>query len=203
MGTIDGFVSHRREQRKHRRIFKAANGEGPWPCYCGCGALTTIEWLEGVVHHVDEDRSNNAVENLVPMTWACHTSHHAKLRWEDPDYRVRMEDRPVWNRGLSTPPETLAKLSAIRRKRRASNETRARTSKTMKERWQDPDYRAKVLAARARRRGQKLSPKHCAAISVGTKGKTRKMTRASCVRCHREMNVNSLTNHHRACRRDD
>lgn len=35
---------------------------------------------DGVVHHVDQDRSNNDIENLVAMHRRCHVAHHSLLR---------------------------------------------------------------------------------------------------------------------------
>lgn len=37
-----------------------------------CGATEDI-----VVHHIDGDRSNNSLSNLMPVCWSCHFSIHS------------------------------------------------------------------------------------------------------------------------------
>jgi 5-methylcytosine-specific restriction endonuclease McrA len=38
-----------------------------------CGSIENI-----IVHHIDENRRNNAIENFQIMCNPCHTSHHRK-----------------------------------------------------------------------------------------------------------------------------
>ncbi len=45
---------------------------------------------EEIIHHKDEDRTNNNIENLQIMTNSEHISHHMKKRWKDPEYRKKM-----------------------------------------------------------------------------------------------------------------
>lgn len=40
-----------------------------------------------VVHHKDENKRNNSIDNLVVMSLAEHTRHHQKENWECPEYR--------------------------------------------------------------------------------------------------------------------
>jgi hypothetical protein len=51
--------------------------EGPPPVCRRCG-LTDIRVL--TVHHLDEDRTNNQLKNLV---WLCHNCHHLVHHFED------------------------------------------------------------------------------------------------------------------------
>ena len=73
--------------RTYRAIFLAANPGPLWKC-TGCE-----EWMNilEIVHHVDEDRSNNDLSNLEPMHRACHVSHHSGKT-------VRSE---AWRRAIS------------------------------------------------------------------------------------------------------
>jgi len=62
--------------RNYQRTFLREHGAGPWPCaYCG-ESVTALGRDTGVVHHVDEDRSNNCISNLEVMHPACHKRHH-------------------------------------------------------------------------------------------------------------------------------
>ena len=49
-------------------------------CCVECGADENIE-----VHHIDRDRGNNSIENLVPMCYGCHMDVHSSTgglgRW--------------------------------------------------------------------------------------------------------------------------
>jgi hypothetical protein len=65
--------------REYVQVWITHFGPGPYECdHCH----QQIEKLggrskgDGLVHHKDEDRSNNAIENLAVMHRECHVSHH-------------------------------------------------------------------------------------------------------------------------------
>lgn len=44
----------------------------------------TTGWENIVVHHVDGDRSNNDLDNLIPVCYSCHSKiHHGTPGYED------------------------------------------------------------------------------------------------------------------------
>lgn len=117
--------------RDYRDPYRAHYGDGPYVCaYCGKPLLT----LE-VVHHVDEDRTNNAIGNLQAMHTDCHNKlHHIGLKHTDEIRRqiaeslnrayadgrharpdVAGERNPFFGKTHSA--ETRAKISAARRKK--------------------------------------------------------------------------------------
>lgn len=63
---------------KHREIFFAANGFGPYECYL-CGEY--VYFLEVEVHHANFMSSDNTPENLVAIHHSCHTSLTQKYAW--------------------------------------------------------------------------------------------------------------------------
>jgi hypothetical protein len=111
---------HLVDQRVYRRLFIAAYGEFPHPCaFCG----KPIEMASGrsgqsaVIHHIDEDRSNNAPENLTSMHRGCHNKHHRS--WElahTPEARAKRSATAMGAGnhfyGKTHTPEARAKISA-------------------------------------------------------------------------------------------
>lgn len=90
----------KRQQDLYRLRFVGTHGLGPFPCHF-CRAPVPIECL--VVHHVDEDYANNAVENLAAAHRECHDRHHANgrgdpfaaaraVRWAKPGARAAHAD---------------------------------------------------------------------------------------------------------------
>ena len=71
--------TYEQQQAEYRNIFLRAKGHGPHHCHF-CGQL--IRRNRGnngsclVVHHEDEDRSNNSISNLKPAHQRCHNSYH-------------------------------------------------------------------------------------------------------------------------------
>ena len=61
-------------RQMHREVFLAASGFGPWPCmFCG----DPVHFMDVfIVHHKDENQSNNGEDNLGAVHWGCHSSHH-------------------------------------------------------------------------------------------------------------------------------
>lgn len=50
-----------------------------------------------IVHHIDENKFNNRLDNLQAVTMLEHNRHHCC-------------GRPAWNKGISTPKETTTKV---------------------------------------------------------------------------------------------
>lgn len=77
---------------EHARIFVRHHGRtGPFACeFCG-----EVVWLltgdgTGVVHHRDEDRTNNAITNLTAAHRRCHGKHHHAEREFSDEHRERI-----------------------------------------------------------------------------------------------------------------
>ena len=127
-------MSERGQNRVYRQIFRDEHGDGPYTCtyeFCPDRRMVDLE----VVHHVDEDPSNNKLSNLQPMHTDCHSKYHhiglvhtetdkqkiadglrrafAEGRRQLPD--ISGERNPFYGRKHS--PEARAKISAARRAR--------------------------------------------------------------------------------------
>lgn len=74
---------------KHREIFFARNGPGPWLCL-GCGA--PVEMNEVQVHHIDENHENNTSENLSAMHHPCHVRLHRLGHAKSNEHRERLSE---------------------------------------------------------------------------------------------------------------
>jgi hypothetical protein len=98
----------------HREIFFAVNGLGPWLCY-GCGS--TVERGDLHVHHVDGDRCNDEIFNLVAMHNGCHMK--------------------MTNSGRTLTLEHRTKISAANRGRCWTTQQRTRFSRTLKSLYAD------------------------------------------------------------------
>ena len=79
----------------YHRVWRKANGLGPWPCFgCGqevaeLGALSRGPWRsQGVIHHHDGNHSNNELSNLRVMHHGCHATHH--MTYETKGIHARM-----------------------------------------------------------------------------------------------------------------
>lgn len=55
---------------EHRKVFYDAHGEGPFTCHV-CG--TPLTWADMHVDHLDDNRRNNAAENLAAACPKCNT----------------------------------------------------------------------------------------------------------------------------------
>jgi len=54
---------------EHRFVFHKHNGDGPFKCHwCGID----VEWGTMDIDHVDEDKENNSIDNLVPSCPECN-----------------------------------------------------------------------------------------------------------------------------------
>jgi hypothetical protein len=54
---------------KHRIVFFSAHGDGPFSCHW-CG--TSVTWKTLHIDHLDDDKANNAVENLAASCPICN-----------------------------------------------------------------------------------------------------------------------------------
>ena len=80
-------------------------------------AMRYLNYFEGcVVHHLDEDTSNNKVTNLVIMTRREHASYHAKQNLE---FKLSNKGKKAWNKGLKMSDEFCKHCSDSAKKRRA------------------------------------------------------------------------------------
>lgn len=61
---------------EHRFVFYNAMGKGPFKCHW-CGA--TVDWHNMHVDHLDEDKANNSIDNLVP---SCPVCNQERGRWK-------------------------------------------------------------------------------------------------------------------------
>lgn len=61
---------------EHRFVFYKHNGEGPFQCHwCGID----IEWATMHIDHLDDNKANNNIENLVP---SCPLCNQKRGRWK-------------------------------------------------------------------------------------------------------------------------
>lgn len=86
----------KRRRTNYREIFFAYNGPGPYSCFF-CQESVTM--LEVIVHHIDEDHTNDAIDNLSPAHGGCHAGHHFSDLWAR--NRKTMSEHPT--RGHRTP----------------------------------------------------------------------------------------------------
>jgi len=90
---------HSRYRQKYREIFFAYNGPGPYKCeFC----KEDVMFTEVLVHHCDEDISNNIPENLKAAHRRCHGRHHMKNPKELAKLAAnkRKENRQLQNHAL-------------------------------------------------------------------------------------------------------
>ena len=193
------------------------HGGPPWPCHFCDVPVESVTRGVGSVHHLDHDRSNNDVSNLVFAHQACHARYHVGVTdiWLDPDFKARRSETvtAVWAR--RTPEERVAvgsHISAALTGRRLSEEHRAKlTGRKLSEEHKaklrgrplSEDHRQKLSAAG---RGRVHSPETRAKISAGNLGKTvsdearakvsaSQRSKTRCKECGREYNPSWMTRH--------
>lgn len=148
-----------RPEPKHRAIFFAYYGEGPFVCH-HCETEVTRDVV--IIHHLDHNHGNNDPENLSPMHHPCHTAHHKP--WLNVDYSK--VSAAMKNRFFSE--DHRRKISEALKGRPVSEETRKKISETSKK--IPHSVRMQMVASQ---RGKKLSPEHIEAIRRGNLGKKR------------------------------
>lgn len=123
-------MPRKRSKYLYREVFFAHEGPGPYRCFF-CGKPVVMD--EVIVHHIDEDRTNNAIENLAGAHDPCHTSHHQEDWQTRNPSRLRAVGAAVTrsNRSRVATTEYRRKLSDARRrdwapggKRRATQEAK-------------------------------------------------------------------------------
>jgi len=82
--------------------FLKGNGFGPWRCFFCNGVIPVKALVERrdhyrdrdvlVIHHRDQDRSNNRPSNLKPSHNGCHTAHHNTGKKASPEARAKMSE---------------------------------------------------------------------------------------------------------------
>lgn len=77
----------KRNRYRCHRIFLDANGPGPWRCY-GCSKPV----IKLLVHHLDEDPSNDMPLNLVAMHRPCHQRLHQFGKQRTAEHRQAMSE---------------------------------------------------------------------------------------------------------------
>lgn len=105
------FVAIRQE---HVLIFLANSDRQPWPCYfCGddvfyvLGPAGQTARRGLVVHHVNHEETDHAIENLVPAHRTCHASHHGTGRVGP--LKMNAQRRRCRECGLVTTPGAMGK----------------------------------------------------------------------------------------------
>lgn len=147
--------------RENRTLYVTAFGTGPYVCGMCDEPLDMLE----VIHHVDEDRENNRLDNLMACHDLCHQRHHhvGLIHTEETKRRIRATLREKYESGERSKPdlaaeknpfygkshseETKKKISDAKRGvptgrkppgmtgMRHSEETKKRMSEAAKERW--------------------------------------------------------------------
>jgi hypothetical protein len=100
-----------RPDRPYIAIFIDDNGPGPWPCYV-CGESV----VDLLVHHLDEDRTNNAPENLVAVHRSCHATLHMGGKPKSEEHRAKLSAAGL---GRTFSDESRAKMSESAKNRRS------------------------------------------------------------------------------------
>jgi hypothetical protein len=134
--------------KTYRRIFITANGLGPWTCY-GCGEPV----VNLLVHHLDEDRSNNDPANLVAMHGPCHLSLHKRGKKLSDGHREKLRASHVGMSGKKHSAETKIKMSETHSGKKLSDDHKRKLSES---------HRGKPHLMRQQRCGD------CSLVSIGT-----------------------------------
>ena len=86
---------------EHRFVFYNKHGKGPFKCHW-CGATLTWDMLH--IDHLDEDKANNDISNLVP---SCPVCNQARGRWKMIKKR-QDSGLNITYKGVTTPVSILA-----------------------------------------------------------------------------------------------
>lgn len=155
------------DKARYKLTFLKHAGDGPWPCFF-CKEEVTKRSL--IVHHVDENRDNDGVSNLVPCHMSCHTSHHRKGKPLSKEHRENIGKANKGKlKGRTLSPEHREKMSKARRERIYSN------GGGMTGHQHTEESRAKMslaLRGNQRARGKTLSAETRAKMSEAHRGKT-------------------------------
>lgn len=145
----------------HRTVFLSAY-PGPWVCVeCNKSILVLGRQSDSLsVHHVNEDKLDNRLDNLVPMHNGCHKRHHATGRVLSSEAKTKISDshkgelNPFYGKKHSD--SSREKMSKSLVGREFSAEHRARLGESNRRRIVSPETRAKMSAsAKARRKRER------------------------------------------------
>lgn len=122
----------------YRTIYRQHYGNGPYECkYCS----TEMQTLE-VVHHIDENHWNHALENLAGVHKACHTIIHRTGQTHTEETRQQISENK------RNKPLTEAQRNHMCRPR--SKETKEKISKAQTDRTLSEETKAKLRAKRGK-----------------------------------------------------
>lgn len=79
---------------------------------------TYLGWKKGlVIHHLDHNKMNNALSNLVYLTNSEHMTIHSENMSEETKKKIsnKLNGRTPWNKGKTASEETKKKLSAAKK----------------------------------------------------------------------------------------
>ena len=98
-------------------------------------AHTHLGYKEGFdIHHIDENKMNNSLENLIYLTHSEHTKIHSENMSEERKRKIseakKGENHPMYGKHLSE--ETKKKLSDSLKGHKVSEETKQKMSKASK-----------------------------------------------------------------------
>lgn len=122
-----------RQVNVYHRIFLEHYGDLPHPCaYEPCNELVTelkvsglghgVRATQGIIHHVDEDPTNNDPSNLQIMHHSCHRKHHTTGVPAAHGYTQEVRDKiSATLTGRRHPDEMKAKISATMKGRAPAN----------------------------------------------------------------------------------
>ena len=98
LATKDGLVY------EHRFVFYNKRGEGPFKCHW-CGREITWDCMD--IDHLDDDRSNNDINNLVASCHKCNAKRGTwkmvkarRLEWAQITYKGKTKNASEWARSL-------------------------------------------------------------------------------------------------------
>lgn len=88
---------------QRRTLYISTHGLPPWDCpRCDNPILEDDDY---VIHHIDENHSNDEITNLIALHWGCHTSLH-RTGNSLPDAQRKKISNTMKERGIAPTMET-------------------------------------------------------------------------------------------------
>lgn len=131
-------------------VFGSVYGEPPWNCFFCGGIINALG--EGVIHHKNEDHTDDSSTNLVPSHRTCHSSYH-----------VSGDKHPMYGKHHT---------EEAKEKIRQNHANTAGENNGMFGKQHTDETKAKMSAARL---GVSKSEEHKSKISAGNAGKGGKL----------------------------